>query len=107
MNIDERLEALTQTVELIAHAQTKADEKIDKLTALHAETAGFINQLARIAESHEHRIEQLGEELRVAAEESRAADRRLGARIDELGVRIAALVSGFGEFIRQRPSPQQ
>jgi hypothetical protein len=40
MTIDERLEALTQTVELIAHAQ--------------------VNQLARIAESHEHRLERLG-----------------------------------------------
>ena len=57
MTIDERLEALTQTVELIAHAQIKADEKIDKLTALLAETGGFINQLARIAQSHEHRID--------------------------------------------------
>jgi hypothetical protein len=106
MTIDERLEALTQTVELIAHAQTKADEKIDKLATLQAETAGFINQLARIAESHEHRIDRFAQELRVAAEESLAADRRLGARIDELGDRIAALVSGFGEFIRQRPSAQ-
>jgi hypothetical protein len=59
MTIDERLEALTQTVEPIAHAQIKADEKIEKLTALLAETGGFINQLARIAETHEHRIERL------------------------------------------------
>jgi hypothetical protein len=59
MTIDERLEALTQTVELIAPAQIKADEKIDKLTDLLAETGGFINQLARIAESHEHRLGRL------------------------------------------------
>jgi hypothetical protein len=66
MTIDERLEALTQTVELIAHAQIKSDERIEKLTvrmekltALMAETGGFINQLARIAESHEHRLERL------------------------------------------------
>jgi hypothetical protein len=59
MTIDERLEALTHTAELIAPAQIKADEKIDKLTALLAETGGFINQLARIAESHEHRIDRL------------------------------------------------
>lgn len=59
MTIDERLAALTQTVELIAHAQIKADEKIEKLTALLAETGGFINQLARIAETHEHRLDRL------------------------------------------------
>jgi hypothetical protein len=47
MTIDERLEALTQTVELMAHAQVKADERIEKLTALMAEAGNFINQLAR------------------------------------------------------------
>jgi hypothetical protein len=59
MTIDERLEALTQTVELIASAQIKADERIEKLTALLAETGGFINQLARIAEVHEHRLDRI------------------------------------------------
>jgi len=66
MTIDERLEALTQTVELIAHAQIKNDERIEQLTAridrvtgMLAETGTFINQLARIAEAHEHRIERL------------------------------------------------
>jgi hypothetical protein len=59
MTIDERLEALTRTVELIASAQIKADERIEKLTALLAETGGFINQLARIAEAHEHRLDRI------------------------------------------------
>jgi ABC-type transporter Mla subunit MlaD len=66
MTIDERLEALTQTVELIAHAQIKTDERIEKLTedvakltGLMAETDRFINRLAHIAEAHEQRIEHL------------------------------------------------
>jgi len=53
MTIDERLdrltarhEALTQTVELIAAAQIKSDEEIDKLTARMAETDRFIARLA-------------------------------------------------------------
>ena len=53
MTIDERLdrltqrhEALAQTVELLAAAQLKSDERIEKLTGLIAETAGFINRLA-------------------------------------------------------------
>jgi septal ring factor EnvC (AmiA/AmiB activator) len=104
MTIDERLQALTQTVELIAHGQTEQDQKIKQLTALQAETAGFINQLAHVAESHEHRIEELGAEterrFQQMAEESRAADKRLGERIE-------SLVSAFGEFIAriegQRP----
>jgi peptidoglycan hydrolase CwlO-like protein len=103
MTMDERLEALTQS-------QTKADEKITQLTALQAETAVFINQLARIAESHEGRIEQLAEETerhiqefaaesRAAAAESRAAAAEGRAADKLLGERIASLVSGFGEFI--------
>ena len=59
MNIDERLdrlterhEALTQTVELIT-----AD--IRNLTALMGQTDQFINQLAHIAAAHEQRIDRL------------------------------------------------
>ena len=59
MNIDERLdrlterhEALTQTVELIT-----AD--IRNLTALMSQTDQFINQLAHIAAAHEQRIDRL------------------------------------------------
>jgi peptidoglycan hydrolase CwlO-like protein len=96
MTIDERLQALTQSMELIAHAQADSEHKIRQLTALQAETAGFINQLARVAESHEHRIAELAAEseqrIQQLAEESKEADRRLGER-------IASLVSGFGEFI--------
>jgi hypothetical protein len=65
-NIDQRLdrlterhETLTQTVELIAAAQLKSDERIDKLTALMAETGHFINQLAHIAAAHEQRLDHL------------------------------------------------
>ncbi len=89
MTIDQRLEALRETVELIAHSHSKAEDKIKQLTALQAETAGFINQLARIAESHEHRTEEL-------AVESREADKRLGERVE-------ALVSAVGELPRRLP----
>jgi hypothetical protein len=58
MTIDERLEAKTQTVELMAHAQIKADERIETLTALMAEAGNFINQLAHIAQAHERRIDR-------------------------------------------------
>jgi hypothetical protein len=73
MTIDERLErlterheALTETVELIAASQAKADERVEKvtadigkLTALMAETDRFINRLAHIAEAHEQRLDHL------------------------------------------------
>jgi septal ring factor EnvC (AmiA/AmiB activator) len=64
--LTERHEALTQTVELIAAAQMKSDERlnrvaadISRLTALMAETGQFINRLAHIAEAHEQRLDNL------------------------------------------------
>ena len=56
--LTERHEALTQTVELIAASQANSDERIDKLTALMAQTDHFINRLAHIAEAHE-RLDEL------------------------------------------------
>jgi hypothetical protein len=44
--------------------------------------------------------------IKVLAEESREADRRLGERIDSLGERIATLVSAMGEFIRHQTGPR-
>lgn len=72
-SIEERLEAVTQTLEVVAGMQRDQEAKFDremaelnqsiakltreseKLTVLMAETGQFINQLARIAEAHEHR----------------------------------------------------
>jgi type IV secretory pathway ATPase VirB11/archaellum biosynthesis ATPase len=55
MTIDERLEALTQTVELIAHMQQANDKQIAELIAASNQDAENIRALARIAEIHEHR----------------------------------------------------
>jgi len=61
----ERHEALTQSVELWTASQRETadrhDREIAKLTALMSETAEFIHSLARVAESHERRIEKLEE----------------------------------------------
>jgi len=61
MNIDERLdrlterhEALTQTVELMAHTQQKNE-------VLMAHVIESIDSLARIAHAHEQRISRLEE----------------------------------------------
>jgi hypothetical protein len=84
MTIDERLEALTQSVELLLHANhdnearlTAMREENDRRFAevgrdfaeigrrfaeigrLFAETHDFINRLAHIAEAHEQRLEGL------------------------------------------------
>jgi hypothetical protein len=51
MNIDERLEALTQTVELIAGMQKASEERIAKLTSAIEEDGNHIRALLRIAEN--------------------------------------------------------
>jgi hypothetical protein len=67
--IEERHEALAQTVEIVAGMQ-RANERaiaeikggIGEITGLLKEAAHQINALARIAASHEHRIEDLESE---------------------------------------------
>jgi hypothetical protein len=59
MNIDERLEALTQTVELIAHAQIKNDERMAVLAERTAQLMETMNRLGNIIIAHEERIERL------------------------------------------------
>ena len=59
MTIDERLEALTQTVELIAHAQIKNDERMAVLAERTAQLMETMNRLGNIIIAHEERIERL------------------------------------------------
>jgi hypothetical protein len=66
MTIDERLEklterheALTQSVELLRIAQEETDKRFKRVADLFAQTDGFINDLARIARSHEERLDNL------------------------------------------------
>jgi hypothetical protein len=57
MTIDERLEALTQTVELIAHAQIKNDESMGQLTERTTQLMETMNRLGNIIIAREQRIE--------------------------------------------------
>ena len=52
MNTDERIEALTQSVELLASMQRETGRHIVKMS-------DAITRLANIAEAHEQRIEEL------------------------------------------------
>jgi len=63
MDIDQRLEklterheALTQTVELIAHMQQKNEEAHRKNEVLLGHVLESVDSLARIAHAHEQRI---------------------------------------------------
>ena len=66
MTIDERLEALTQSVELLHHSQRDTDEKVRHLAmiaeqneARSGQMMDAIKRLARIADIHENRIDRL------------------------------------------------
>jgi hypothetical protein len=63
MNIDERLEALVQTVELIAAMQrdneTRWERRFGEVTAAIQKDAENIAALARIAEIHHERLSHL------------------------------------------------
>ena len=56
MNIDQRLEALTQSVELLAPMQRDNEARFD---ARFAKILDAIERLTQVAESHEHRIGNL------------------------------------------------
>ena len=73
MTIDERLEALAQTVELLGHMQIQTEKnigQIDKtmkaLAEAHAETEKIVGRLGRyailIARDHEARLSALEED---------------------------------------------
>jgi hypothetical protein len=59
MNIDERLEALTQTVELIAAMQRDNDVRFAQVTRNFETVLDSIKRLENIAVAHEQRIEDL------------------------------------------------
>lgn len=70
MNIDQRLdrlteryEALTQTLEIIAGMQKKNEEADQKNEILLAHVMESIESLARIAHAHEQRITRLEDDL--------------------------------------------
>jgi hypothetical protein len=65
-SIDERLHALTMNLELMSHANEAQDRRIEKLMTsieklveVSNRDAIDISALARIAEAHEHRLENL------------------------------------------------
>lgn len=57
--IDERIEALTQSVELLLHDTQAQGDNIQKLLVMAQQDGENIRGLARIAEAHEHRIGRL------------------------------------------------
>ena len=54
MTIDERLEALTQSVELLAHMHRENEQRLNEKFAILADT---MNRVGRIIEIHEHRLD--------------------------------------------------
>jgi hypothetical protein len=92
MTTEERLDRLEHWTAGLAEERKKDREEF-RMRLL--DTQRQIDENARI-------IQLFGIHLRNLAEESREADRRLEAKIEALGERIAALVSGIGQFIAER-----
>ena len=59
MNIDERLEALTQTVEIIAGMQRENEKRFDQVTRNFETVLDSLKRLENIAASHEQRLDDL------------------------------------------------
>jgi hypothetical protein len=59
MTIDQRLEALTMNLELQAREGEAQRLRIEDLRKLIEIDAANIRSLARIAEAHEHRLDQI------------------------------------------------
>ena len=63
MNIDDRIDALTQSLELLAsmHQALEKDTaaRFAETAARFADLGQFINTLAHIAEAHEQRIDEI------------------------------------------------
>jgi hypothetical protein len=63
MSIDERLEALTHSLELLSLETQKHDRQIDRLSTLVTEVAEGTARLLRVAEMHEHRLDSYDDRL--------------------------------------------
>jgi len=59
MNIDERLEALTHTVELLAAMHRDSEKRMERLEGLVTEIAEGTARLLHVVEVHEQRISDL------------------------------------------------
>jgi hypothetical protein len=59
MTIDERLQALTMNLELQAHEGEEQRKRIEALTRAVEIDAENIRALARIAEAHQHRLDNI------------------------------------------------
>jgi peptidoglycan hydrolase CwlO-like protein len=63
MTIDERLEALTQSVELMAHMQQENEKRFAQVTHNMEILHDSIKRLENIAVAHEQRLESLPKRL--------------------------------------------
>lgn len=61
MNIDERLEALTHSVELLATMHKDSEDRMERVEQLVSDIAEGTARLLHVAELHEQRISRLEE----------------------------------------------
>jgi hypothetical protein len=59
MNIDERLQALTETVEILAGMQRENEKRFGQITHNFEIVLDSIKRLENIAMAHDHRLDDL------------------------------------------------
>jgi hypothetical protein len=99
MTTEERLDRLEHWTAGLAEERNKDREEF---RMRWRDTQRQIDENARHIMRLDSANAELGIHLRNLADEAREADRRLEAKIEALGERIAALVSGIGQFIAER-----
>jgi predicted nucleic acid-binding Zn-ribbon protein len=93
MTIEERFERIEHVTAGLSEERRKDREEHRQLWR---ETQRELHELTlRIADTNDT-VARLAEKIDLLAEESRAADKRLGERIE-------ALVSGIGQFLAKQP----
>jgi ElaB/YqjD/DUF883 family membrane-anchored ribosome-binding protein len=104
MTIEERL-ARIEHVSAGSDEQRRKDRETDR--ALWRETQQQIHEVTGRLNDLTIKVANLGDRIAEIAEESRAADQRLAARIEEtdkrLGERIETMISVMGGYIRDHP----
>jgi hypothetical protein len=107
MTMDERFERIEHVTAGLAEERRKDREEF---RGLWRETQRQLNDLTLRTAALTDGLDGLSARIAELAEESRAADRRLAARIEEtdqrLGNRIETMLSGMGQFIASQARNQ-
>jgi methyl-accepting chemotaxis protein len=107
MTVEERFERIEHVTAGLAEERRKDREEF---RALWRDTQRQLNDITLRVAAVTDALDRTGDRIAELAEESRAADQRLAARIEEtdkrLGARIDTMISALGQYLAQQQKPQ-